>query len=293
MKRWKQNEDRYSVFIESQEGEEMTKRWWMLILIGCFFMFPVLAEAQIGEVLDQFLQGGEKIRPEYLKVVQLEISPDPVREGQRMAFRAVVSNNSRHTGKVSLSIRDKDEIITEIKDVRIKPGDNEILFPESSYRFSRGDHCFTVEADIERTHRPIDVAQNFCARRTQAGWTLSNRGIGPLYVEDLQMYPDPAAPGQEIQFKVRLRNDGRPIRGNVLIQDRDQVVVQIENVAIPNGYSELRFPRSLYALQRFDTCFTVVVDFEKTPYPVDATRGFCAKPTGWTLAPGPKEHRGR
>jgi hypothetical protein len=142
-----------------------------------------------------------------------------------------------------------------------------------------------VEADIDHARRLIDVAKEFCAKRTNLGWTLSDKGIGPLYVEELEMYPDPAIPGQEIRFKVRLRNDGRPIRGHIRIQDRDQLVAKVENVSIPRGYTEYQFPHSRYTFQRLDTCFTVLVDFERTPYPVDASREFCAKPMGWTLRP--------
>ena len=175
--------------------------------------------------------------------------------------------------------------LIEAEDVHIHSGENRIDFPVTNYRFSRSDHCFAVEADIENTRRPIDLSKEFCARRTSNGWTMSDRGISPLYVEDLNMNPDPVTPGQEIRFKVRLRNDGRPIRGNMRIQDEDQVVVQVENVFIPRGYSDFQFPFTRYSFQRFDHCFKVLVDIERTPYPVDAAREFCAKPTGWTLRP--------
>jgi len=114
---------------------------------------------------------------------------------------------------------------------------------------------------------------------------MTDRRIGPLYVEDLGMNPDPAATGQNVRFRVKLRNDGRPIRGTIRIQDKDQIVVLVENVSIPRGYSNFQFPYTRYSFQRFDHCFTVLVDFERTPYPVDAAREFCAKPTGWTLKP--------
>jgi hypothetical protein len=232
-----------------------------------------------------FERGGSRIRPEDLRVHQLEISTEPVQEGQRVVFQVTISNGSRHSGKVTLVIKDKDEIISEVRDAPLRPGDNQVNFPESSYRFSRLDHCFTVEADIERTRSPIDIAKEFYAKRTYSGWTLSDKGIGPMYVEELEMYLDPATPGQEIRFKARLRNDGRPVRGHVRTQDRDQLVAKVENTSIPRGYTEYQLPYSWYTLQRFDTCFTVLVDFERTPYPVDASREFCAKPMGWTLRP--------
>ncbi len=76
-----------------------------------------------------------------------------------------------------------------------------------------------------------------------------------------------------------------PIPGSIRIQDRDEVVVQMENTMIPRGYADFEFPYAWYAFQRFDHCFTAVVDIERTPYPVDAARESCAKPMGWTLRP--------
>jgi hypothetical protein len=99
------------------------------------------------------------------------------------------------------------------------------------------------------------------------------------------MYPDPATPGQEVRFRVRLRNDGKATRATIRIQDKDQVVVQVENVIFPRGLSEVQFPHTWYSFQRSDQCFTVSVDFETTPHSVDAAREFCAKPVGWTLRP--------
>ena len=265
------------------------KKWGMIVLIGCLFVVPSLAQAQsqADKILERvFGREESRIRPEDLRVLQLEISPDPVRQGQRVAFRVTLSNGSRHSARVTLAIKDKDETISEVRDALLRPGDNQVNFPESSYRFSRSDQCFTVEADIDRTWSRIDTSMEFCAKRTNLGWSLSDKGVGPsLYVEELEMYPDPATPGQEIQFRITLRNDGRPIRGHVRIQDRNQLVAQVENVSIPRGSTEFQFPPSWYIFERFDTCFTVLVDFERTPYPVDASREFCAKPMGWTLRP--------
>ena len=281
-----------------EEGEKVMKKWGMIVFIGCLFLVPSLAQAQLDKLMERFIDKGEPgIRPENLRVLQLEITPDPVREGQRVSFRATIANDSRHSGRVTIFLKDRDETVGEGRDIPLRPGDNQINFPESSYRFSRSDPCFTVEVDIEHTRSTIDLAKQFCAKRTNVGWSMSDRGIvsdrgvggdrgiGPLRVEELEIYPDPAIPGQEIQFKVKLRNDGRPIRGTVRIQDRDQLVAQVENFPIPRGYTEFQFSRSQYVFQRFDTCFTVIVDVERTAYPVDAARKFCAKPTGWSLRP--------
>ncbi len=270
------------------------KRPWMIVLMVCLLIVPAVGQAQVGKMLDDLLGGREqRIRAEDLRVLQLEMLPDPVRDGDRMSFRATLSNSSRRTGRVSLSVKDRDQVISEARDVLLRPGDNQIEFPGSAYRFDRSDHCFTVEADIERTRTPIDLAREYCARRTSAGWTLSDRGVAQLHVEDLQMYPDPVSPGQEVRFSVRLRNDGRPVRGDIRIQDGDQIVVQVENATIPRGVSDYQFPRSQYAFQRFDTCFSVSVDVERGRSPVDAlNEQFCAKPVGWTLRSGMRDTRG-
>jgi len=225
------------------------------------------------------------VQPGDLKILQLEMNPDPVREGEWVSFQTVVSNHSRHSGRVSLFIKDRDEVVAAVYDVSLRPGDNRIVFPQTSYRFHRQESCFTVEVDIERSRRPVDLAQEFCARRTYQGWSMRVPRVGPLFVEDLDMSPDPVIHGQEVRFRARLRNDGGPLRVDLRIQDRDQVVSRLNDVFLPYGHSEFVFPYSRYQFQRFDHCFTVIVDVERTPYRVDTAREFCAKPYGWSLKP--------
>jgi hypothetical protein len=263
------------------------KKFMATVVIGCLFLITTLAQAQVDKMIDRFLPRGESgIRPEDLRIAQLEFSPDPVREGQRISFHITIVNDSRNSGIITLAVKDRDEVVTAVRDVRINPGENRIDFPETNYRLSRSDTCFTVEAAIDHTRRVVELTKEFCARRTSSGWTLADQGVSLLYVEDLAMNPDPVTPGQDIRFKVRLRNDGRPMRGDIRIQDKDRVVAQVENVSFPRGTSDFQFPYTTrYTFQRLDHCFTVVVDFERTPYPVDAAREFCAKPMGWTLRP--------
>ncbi len=262
------------------------KKRIFIVVIGCLFLMTSLAQAQADKMIDRFFQRGEpEIRPEDLRIIQVEFSPDPVREGQRISFHVTIMNYSRSPGRITLAIKDRDELVTAVRDIRIDPGENRIDFPETNYRLSREDHCFTIEAAIDHTRRVIELTKEFCARRTYSGWTLGEREMGRLFVEELAMSPDPVTPGQDIRFRVRLRNDGRPIRGDIRIQDKDQVVVRVENVSIPRGYSDFQFPYTRYTFQALDHCFTVLVDLDRTPYPVDTARQFCAKPMGWTLRP--------
>ena len=225
------------------------------------------------------------IRPWDLKVLQLQMIPDPVQEGQYVIFQATIANTSQYSERCSFFIKDRDEIITQVYDVFLRPGENRITFPQTSYRFSRNEYCFTVEVDIQRTRRPVDLAKQFCAARTYQGWTMASVRVGPFFVEDLETIPDPVIPGQQVRFKARLRNDGTPVRANLRIQDRDQVVAQLNDVLLPSGAFDFFFPFTQYQFQRFDICFIVIVDVERTPRRVDAARQFCAKPRTWTLRP--------
>lgn len=257
-----------------------------IILLAGYILLPVIVHSQPVSPFDKLRERFEpRIQRSDLQVLQLDMFPDPVWEGQRIRFEAILSNLSHYSAKLSFFIKDRDEVVTSVQDVLIKSGHNRIIFPSTGYRFSRHEHCFTVEVDIDRTRRPVDIVKEFCAHRTYAGWTLKEMRVGPLVVEDLDMFPDPARPGQEVRFKVRLRNDGIPLRGNIRIQDRDQTIVSLNDVYLPTGFTEYHFPYTRYVFQRFDHCFTVFVDVERTPYRTDAAREFCARPMGWTLRP--------
>jgi hypothetical protein len=269
------------------------KKYLMIIFVGCFLVMPVLAHAQLDKLLEGLLgRGEESVRVEQLKVTHLEMVPDPAREGQRVSFRATISNSSRNHVRVVLAVMDRDRVVSQINDAYLRSGDTQINFPEMSYQFSgREERCLTIETNIDRRWVPIAMASEFCPKRSSAGWSAIDRGVGQIQVEELLMSPDPVTPGQEVRFMVRLRNDGRPIRGNIRIQDRDQVVVQTDSVNIPRGTTEFQLPRSQYTFQRMDTCFTVTVDIDRTPYPVDAAKEYCANPTAWTLKSRMRDHR--
>jgi hypothetical protein len=269
------------------------KKWWMIVFVGCFLIVPVLAHAQLDKLLQGLLgKGDEGVSVEQLRVTQLEMIPDPAREGQRVAFRATISNSSRNHVRIVLAVMDRDRVVSQVSDAYLQSGNNQINFPEMSYQFSgREQRCLTIEANIDRKWVPITMAAEFCPRNSPAGWSTSDRGVGQLEVEELLMSPDPVTPGQEVRFMVRLRNDGRPVRGNIRIQDRDQVVVQTDSVNIPRGLTDYQLPRSQYTFQRMDTCFTVSVDVDRTPYPVDASKEYCANPTAWTLKSRMRDRR--
>ena len=110
----------------------------------------------------------------FLRVTELVMTPDPVREGQRIRFAMVMVNNSSHSRRLSIAVRDGDELVNEVSDIAIRPGANRISFPWTAYRFSRQDPCFIVLVYIEGNNKPVDLARRFCVQRTNYGWTMGN-----------------------------------------------------------------------------------------------------------------------
>jgi len=52
------------------------------------------------------------------------------------------------------------------------------------------------------------LGEGILRRRTYQGWSMRAPRVGPLFVEDLDVLPDPVVPGQEARFRAKLRNDG-------------------------------------------------------------------------------------
>jgi hypothetical protein len=104
-----------------------------------------------------------------LQVVDLDMSPDPIAEGQRIN-RWLVRLRADATGECRTLIRIRDASGDEVgreRVFRLRPGNNEIEIENNErYRFSRSEHCFQVIADIAGTPKPIDAARRFCARQT-------------------------------------------------------------------------------------------------------------------------------
>ncbi len=265
------------------------KKPWMIIFIASLLIAPVLAHAEFDRLLQEIFGNNDSraVSLDVLSVAQMEMTPDSPRDGQPVAFRAIIANGSRREVKLVLAVLDRDRVVSQLNDVYLRPGSNQIDFPDANIQFSPGEQrCFTIQTNIDHKWVPITMATAFCHENSRRG-----RGVN-LSVEGLRMTPDPASPGQEVSFVVRLKNDGRHIRGNIRIQDSDQVVVQTDTVSIPRGVTNFNLPSSRYTFKRMDTCFTVSVDVDRTPYPVDASEEYCVKPAAWTLKSRKRDQRG-
>lgn len=264
------------------------KKPWLIISIICLLFVPVMTHAQSDNLLEIFFGKGEsEVRVDRLRVSQLEMIPDSPRDGQSVGFLAVIANDSRNDVRIGLAVVDNDRVVTQLNDVYLRPGINQVDFPQANIQFSRGEQrCFTIQTHVDRRWVPLTMASAFCAEGARRDWRVD------LSVEGLRMNPDPAALGEEVTFEVRIKNDGRQLKGNIRIQDGDQVVVQTDTIMIPRGMTKFNLPRTRYSLQRLDTCFTVIVDVDRSRHEIDASEEYCATPTAWTLKTKKREHKG-
>jgi hypothetical protein len=122
---------------------------------------------------DRFVYCGGEHR---LRVVDLDISPDPITDGQPIrALRIRVRVDGSGECQTTFQVRERDgDLVGRERVFRLRPGVNEVTFePIERYRFSRNEHCFDVIADIAGTARRIDAERTFCARQLPGRrWSL-------------------------------------------------------------------------------------------------------------------------
>jgi hypothetical protein len=121
------------------------------------------------------------VPPHRLRILDLGMIPDPVRQDQRIQQWSVTLQ-SDYNGEclAVLEVRDRDQIAGRRVQYLIKPGVGRYTFQsEPNYRFQLQDHCFTVLFNVADAWAPVppaDAQKLFCARyRPQPpppGWSL-------------------------------------------------------------------------------------------------------------------------
>jgi len=150
---------------------------WLLLLSAVVLqscVVPVESDPRYGERRDDrsVFCGGEH----RLRVVDLDISPDPIGDGQPVrALNLRVQADGSGECQTTFQVRERDgDVVARGRVFRLRPGTNEIVLePSERYRFSRSEHCFDVLADVAGTARRIDAARTFCARQLPGRrWSL-------------------------------------------------------------------------------------------------------------------------
>ena len=118
-------------------------------------------------------KGGSCRRGDRLHIQDLDISPDPIIEGQRIrAWKARIRFDGRRDCETDIFIREGNNIVGHARDYKMRPGVNEIEIPaRDNFRFRGREHCFNVQVDLDGTRQQIDADRRFCAtQRTM--WSM-------------------------------------------------------------------------------------------------------------------------
>jgi hypothetical protein len=111
-----------------------------------------------------------------LRIQDLDVSPDPLVEGQRIkAWRVRIRLDGNRECETEILVREGDEVAGRLRDQVLRPGVNDIVVqPMENYRFQRNEHCFEVTVDLEGSRRRVDADRRFCAKQ-RAAWSMRER----------------------------------------------------------------------------------------------------------------------
>lgn len=115
-------------------------------------------------------------RGERLNIQDLDMSPDPMIEGQRIrAWKVRINFDGRRDCDTEVVIREGNNIVGHARDYKMKPGVNEIEIPAAdNFRFRGRELCFNVQVDLNGSRQQIDSDRRFCARQ-RTMWSMSER----------------------------------------------------------------------------------------------------------------------
>lgn len=112
-------------------------------------------------------------RRDRLIIQDLDITPDPIVEGQRIrAWKVRIRFDARRDCETDIFIREGNNVVGRARDYRLRSGINEIEIPaRDGFRFHGREHCFNVQVDLDGTRQQIDADRRFCASQ-RSMWTM-------------------------------------------------------------------------------------------------------------------------
>jgi hypothetical protein len=150
-------------------------RWLHTSLLAALFGFllmSVVSDAGAAEYRRGACRRGDR-----LSIEDLDVTPDPIVEGQRIrGWKLRIRSDAQRECDTEIEVREGNEVAAGPRRYTLRPGINEIEMPAAErYRFHGREHCFSVVVDLEGTRRPVDAARRFCAQQRPA-WSLSEQG---------------------------------------------------------------------------------------------------------------------
>jgi hypothetical protein len=136
----------------------------LTVLIGSFSVDTMAAD---------YGKGNSCRRGDRLNIQDLDMSPDPLFEGQRVrAWKVRIRFDGRRDCDTDIVVREGNTIAGNVRDFKLRPGVNEIEIPVAEgFRLRGREHCFNVQVDLDGSRQQIDADRRFCASQRSA-WSM-------------------------------------------------------------------------------------------------------------------------
>lgn len=152
-----------------------------MLLIGLFsaFLIDLAPEAWAADDRGDWRRNGCR-RGDRIAIQDLDVSPDPLIEGQRIrAWKVRVKLDGNRECNTEIEVREGGETVGRVRRTTLRPGITEVnVEPTERYRFHGREHCFNVVVDLDGTRREVDAARKFCAQQ-KASWSMRERADVP------------------------------------------------------------------------------------------------------------------
>jgi hypothetical protein len=104
-------------------------------------------------------------RSDRLHIQDLDMSPDPVVDGQRVReWKVRVRFDGRRECETDVVVREGENNVGRLHNYNLRPGVNEIVVPAiAGFRLRGREHCFHVQVDLDGSRQRIDADRRFCA----------------------------------------------------------------------------------------------------------------------------------
>jgi len=112
-------------------------------------------------------------RGDRVQIQDLDMSPDPAIEGQRIReWKVRIRSEGRRDCETDIFIREGNDNVGRLRNYKLRPGVNEITIPASEgFRMRGREHCFSVQIDIDGSRQRVDAERRFCATQ-KSMWSM-------------------------------------------------------------------------------------------------------------------------
>jgi hypothetical protein len=113
-------------------------------------------------------------RGERLNIQDLDMSPDPVVDGQRVrTWKVRINFDGQRECDTQIIVREGNNVVGHARDFKMRPGENAVEIPAAdNFRFRGRETCFNVQVDLEGSRQQVDADRRFCARQ-RTTWSMS------------------------------------------------------------------------------------------------------------------------